>query len=170
MAEYLDVVDYDNHVIGEATQEDVYAKKLNHRIVHVFVVHPKTRAVYLQQRAATKAFLPGYYCTSAGGHVRAGETYEDAAARELQEELGLAVPVREIHTLVFESAGHQRFIALFIASAADGFAFRDGEVSRGSFYSWDEARALIQAGEKIHPQLAVCFHWLYEHREGMVGP
>ncbi len=170
MSEYLDVIDDDNRVIGQATQEDVYEKKLNHRIVHVFVVHPQTRAVYLQQRAATKAFLPGYYCTSAGGHVRAGETYEDAAARELREELGLEAPVRKIHALVFESNRHKRFIAVFVASVADGFVFRDDEVFAGSFHSFEEANALIQMGERIHPQLAVCFRWLYEHRELAVGP
>lgn len=40
--------------------------------------------------------FPGYYDVMVGGAVDAGESYEEAAARELSEELGVRVPVRFI--------------------------------------------------------------------------
>lgn len=165
MLEHLDILDDEENVIGQATQEEVYEKKHSHRVVHVLVINPKAREVYLQQRAETKSFLPGYYCTSAGGHVRAGETYEQAAQRELYEEIGLATPVREAHRFVFEADNHKRFVTVFVAFATGGFDFKDGEVSSGKFYPLDEALALVEAGEKIHPQLDPCLRWLHEHRD-----
>lgn len=165
MTEYLDILDDDGVVIGQASQEEVYDRKLNHRIVHVFVLHPETGAVFLQKRSETKSFLPGYYCTSAGGHVHAGESYQAAAARELKEELGLVTPIQEVHTFVFEADGHKRFIKLFVTVVSEGIRFLDGEVASGLFHSLEAAHQLIQRNEKIHPQLKACFHWLYENKE-----
>src|SRR3989344_9608929 len=96
MTEYMDIINEKNEVMGKTTKEEIYVKKLPHRIVHIFVINPKTKEVYVQQRAKTVSFLPEYYCTSAGGHVRAGETYDQAPQRELKEELGLSVPVRKV--------------------------------------------------------------------------
>ena len=110
------------------------------------------------------SFLPEYYCTSAGGHVRAGETYDQAAQRELKEELGLSVPVRKVADFVFESDNHKRFIQLFLAFADKGFNFADGEVAQGSFLSIDQAHKLVVKNKKIHPQLAVCMQWLYKNK------
>jgi len=167
MTEYLDILDDEGNVIGQASQEEVYEKKHGHRIVHVLVINPKTREVYLQQRAETKSFLPGYYCTSAGGHVHAGETYEQAAKRELYEEIGLGTPVREVHRFVFEADSHKRFIALFVTTATEGFDFKDKEVAAGGFYPLDAALALVDTGEKIHPQLDPCLHWLHQNQDAV---
>ena len=164
MGEHMDIVNDKNEVTGKTTQEEIYAKKLSHRIVHVFVIHPKTKQVYFQKRAETKSFLPGYYCTSAGGHVKSRESYEDAAKREMGEELGLKVPVHKMNSLLFTSDGHKRFIELFVAFAEDGFNFADGEVASGEFIDLDDAFKLVTNGEKIHPQLDVCYRWLYEHK------
>lgn len=162
MDEQLDIVDDKNQVINQTSKSEVYERKLNHRIVHVFLIHPETGQIYLQKRSEAKSFLPGYYCTSAGGHVRAGESYEDAAKRELHEELGLDVPVHGVHTFLFESDGHKRFIELFVAYARDGFQFAREEVAGGAFSTLEEVRRIIEGGEKIHPQLDVCFRWFYQ--------
>jgi len=160
MPEILDIVDASDKVIGSAESKEVYDKKLPHRIVHVFVVHPKTKAIYFQRRSEKKSYLPGFYCTSAGGHVRSGESYEQAAKRELGEELGLNVPVKKVHRTNFVLDGHDRFIELFVAFAEGGIKFTDGEVAGGEFLSMNDASNLIEKGEKVHPQLDVCFRWL----------
>ncbi|RJQ19057.1 NUDIX domain-containing protein [Candidatus Woesearchaeota archaeon] len=164
MSEILDIVDANDRVIGSAKSKDVYAQKLLHRIVHVFVINPKTNQVYFQKRAESKSYLPGFYCTSAGGHVRSGESYEQAARRELKEELGLDIPVRKVHRTNFLLDGHDRFIELFVAFAEGGISFADGEVAGGGFLSMDDARQVIERGEKVHPQLDVCFRWLSANR------
>ena len=81
-------------------------------------------------------------CTSAGGHVRSGETYEQAAKRELYEEIGLHTSLHEVHQFVFESDSHKSFIALFGAPATK-----------------------LRRGKKIHPQLEPCLQWVSRHQD-----
>ena len=159
--EILDIVDDDDTVIGSASQEDIYNQKLLHRIVHILVLHPQMPAIYLQKRSATKSFLPNYYCTSAGGHVHSGETHKEAAIRELEEEIGITTPIKEVDSFIFTGEnGHQRFIKVFVTKVSDGFSFIDGEVSEGGFFSLSDTKKMIDSGEKIHPQLKACFNRL----------
>lgn len=108
-------------------------------------------------------FLPNYYCTSAGGHVHSGETYQEAAVRELKEEIGITNAIQEADSFIFTGEnGHQRLIKVFVTKASDGFSFTDGEVSEGAFFSISDAKNLIDSNEKIHPQLKACFDRLFE--------
>ena len=45
--------------------------------------------IYLQKRSFEKSEHPGKWDSSASGHVDSGETYQEAAARELEEEIGV---------------------------------------------------------------------------------
>ncbi len=161
-SEFLDVVDEKDSVVGTASMDEIYNKKLTHRIVHVFVIHPETSELYLQRRSLTKSFLPGYYCTSAGGHVRSGETYREAARRELQEELGINPSLKQIDSFVFVSDNHTRLITVFLAKASGNFSFLDKEVMGGVFSSPQKVARLVRKNKKIHPQLRVCFERLAE--------
>jgi ADP-ribose pyrophosphatase YjhB (NUDIX family) len=42
--------------------------------------------VFVSQRTDDKEFYPGYWSIVFGGHVHAGESYEDAVLRELKED------------------------------------------------------------------------------------
>ncbi len=88
MAEWLDVVDASDRVVGAASRAEVHARGLLHRAVHILVINP-AGAVYVQQRSLQKDCFPGLWDTSAAGHVDRGEDYLQAAHRELEEELGL---------------------------------------------------------------------------------
>lgn len=46
------------------------------------------------RRSETLSRFPGHYDVLVGGAVNVGESYEDAATRELAEELGIRSPVR----------------------------------------------------------------------------
>lgn len=167
MIEYMDIVNEKNEIVGSTTKDEIYEKKIPHRIVHILVINPKTNQVYFQKRSETKSFLPGYYCTSAGGHVQSGESYQNAAKRELVEEIGIKAELKKATDLEFEDSGHKRFIQLFVAYAEEGFEFRDGEVASGEFLDLDKAKELIDKNEKIHPQLSVCFNWYYKNQQSL---
>jgi len=88
MADVLDIIDANDVVIGRASSEEVHAKGLLHRFVHVFVVGSDGR-ILVQQRHHTKKRGALLFDAAVGGHVDSGETYFDAAVREGREEIGL---------------------------------------------------------------------------------
>ncbi|WP_372450545.1 NUDIX domain-containing protein [Streptomyces tagetis] len=56
--------------------------------------------VLVLRRAGHLARYPGRHEVGVGGAVRVGESYEEAAARELAEELGVRAPVRLLGAFV----------------------------------------------------------------------
>lgn len=87
-SELFDVVDAEDRVIGQATRREVHSKGLLHRSVHILVFN-EAGELFLQKRAKTKDENPGFWDTSAAGHVSAGDDYWVTAHRELEEELGI---------------------------------------------------------------------------------
>jgi 16S rRNA (adenine1518-N6/adenine1519-N6)-dimethyltransferase len=96
-SEIFDVVNENDEVIGRRTRGEVHAERLMHRAVHVFVFN-KRGDLLLQQRSMFKDIHPGVWDSSVSGHLDAGEEYEAAAVRELDEEMGIRVnePLEEI--------------------------------------------------------------------------
>ena len=86
--EVVDVVNGRDLVMGESTLGDCLAKGLLHRAVAVLIIRGDGRYL-LQARSRRDAWHPGLWTISSTGHVRKGETYLDAAKRELFEELGI---------------------------------------------------------------------------------
>jgi 16S rRNA (adenine1518-N6/adenine1519-N6)-dimethyltransferase len=90
--EIFDVCDEQDRVIGTAPRSRVHAEWLLHRAVHVFVFNTQGQLL-LQRRSATKDESPLKLTSSASGHLGTGESYETAAIREMQEEIGLTGPL-----------------------------------------------------------------------------
>jgi isopentenyldiphosphate isomerase len=86
--EILDVVTADDEVVGQARRADVYARKHIHRCVFVLVRDAAGR-IFVHRRTDTKLTYPGRYDVFVGGVVGTGETYDEAALREAEEELGV---------------------------------------------------------------------------------
>ncbi|MEV7524778.1 NUDIX domain-containing protein [Streptomyces sp. NPDC091371] len=86
--EVLDVVDRDDRVVGQAPRGEVYARGLIHRCVFVRARDAEGR-IFVHRRTASKLVFPSYYDMFVGGVLGAGESYEEAALREAEEELGV---------------------------------------------------------------------------------
>ncbi|MFE7835180.1 NUDIX hydrolase [Streptomyces sp. NPDC057474] len=87
--EILDIVDENDQVIGQAPRGEVYARGMRHRAVFVLARDAEGR-VFVHRRTATKLIFPSLYDMFVGGVVGAGESYDDAALREAEEELGVS--------------------------------------------------------------------------------
>lgn len=87
-AELVDIVDEDDRVVGRAPRGEAYARGLRHRCVFVLARDADGR-VFVHRRTPTKLVFPSLYDMFVGGVVAAGETYDAAALREAEEELGV---------------------------------------------------------------------------------
>ena len=88
--EMMDVVDKDDNVVGQATRTEVEDKLLRFRIVHVMLTNDVGN-ILVQWRKADKKVSPRTFTASAAGAVEAGESFDDAAVRELKEEMGVSL-------------------------------------------------------------------------------
>ncbi len=86
--ERLDIVNDDNEVIGQGSRKEIHEQNKKHRAIHLFVFTKKGDLI-LQKRSHLKDRHPGVWDSPAAGHLDAGESYDQAALRELREELGL---------------------------------------------------------------------------------
>ena len=85
---FIQVVnDKDEPLYGVAI-EQVYRESLIHRVVYVAVIDEDGKLL-LQKRGAQLLTDPGRWDISVGGHVDNDEPYEQAALREMSEEIGL---------------------------------------------------------------------------------
>jgi len=152
--EFIDVVDENDKVVGSASQKEVYKKLLPHRIAHVLVFN-EGGEMALQMRSATKGFCPLHRSTTAGGHVQSGETYEQAALREMREEIGTSIAVEKIGKDLYIDSGRglKKFLYTFKASSNGPFKVDHNEVERVEFFDLDKIQQMIKAGEKFHPEL-----------------
>jgi len=94
--EMIDLVDERDVVTGTATISDCLEKGLLHRAVAVLVVRSNGEFL-LQQRSKRDLWHPGLWTLSSTGHVKTGEAYGDAAARELSEELGISARLLQLN-------------------------------------------------------------------------
>ncbi|MER6676361.1 NUDIX domain-containing protein [Streptomyces sp. NPDC000983] len=113
--EILDVVDEHDRVLGQSPRGLVYAEGLRHRCVFVQARDAEGR-LFVHRRSATKLVFPSMYDMFVGGVVGAGESYDDAALREAEEELGvrgLPRPEFAFKFLYEDGAGHGWWSAVY---------------------------------------------------------
>src|SRR5437868_2592479 len=89
--ELFDVVNERDEVISQLARREVHRRGLRHRAVHVLIYNSRGE-VLLQKRSAKKDTFPLRWDSSAAGHLNPGEPYDACALRELEEELGFALP------------------------------------------------------------------------------
>lgn len=112
--EVFNIVNEQDEVTGTALRREVHRNPaLIHRAIGVLVfVRGK---LLLQKRSATKDTFPDTWTCSVTGHVDAGETYEQAALRELQEEAGIraATPLLLIAKHLFRYENETEFMTFY---------------------------------------------------------
>lgn len=87
--EILDIVDENDRVVGQSPRGAAYAQGLRHRCAFIQVRDAGGR-LFVHRRTPTKLVFPSLYDMWVGGVVGAGESYDDAALREAEEELGVS--------------------------------------------------------------------------------
>ena len=154
--EYLDIVDEADRVIGSATRDEVYRKFYRHRIVHILLFDRQNRML-LQMRHRTKSYCPLHWSTAVGGHVQAGEEYEESAHRECYEELGIAVGLEFLDKRLYhdpERPGLSKYLATFRCEYEGPFQHLGcDEVESVEYFPLDSIQKMRKEGSLFHPEL-----------------
>jgi len=131
--EILEIVNKDNQVTGRAPRSQIHTQQLRHRAVHIFLFNSRGE-LFLQKRSQQKDEFPGYYDSSAAGHVDPQESYADAAARELEEELGITAALEKIADFPACQENGWEFTVFYAAVSDDRVRINCAEIAEGGFY------------------------------------
>ena len=132
-SEPFSVVDQKDRVVGSAPRNKVHGDNLLHRAVHMLIFNQKGE-VFLQKRSPWKDRHPRAWDSSAAGHVNAGEDYDVAAARELEEELGIQTPLVRVAKLGASERTGREFIWLYQGRSDGPFQLNRAEIEAGEFF------------------------------------
>ncbi|PYJ47837.1 MAG: ribosomal RNA small subunit methyltransferase A [Verrucomicrobia bacterium] len=131
--ERFPVVDKNDRILRYAPRSEVHGNNLRHRAIHVLIFN-QADEVYLQQRSRWKDRHPLKWDSSAAGHVGDGESYDEAAERELQEELGAKINLKRILKIPASTRTDHEFIWLYRGEILGGLQPNTTEIETGVFY------------------------------------
>lgn len=144
--EELCEVDEWDRVIGPRARGEVHRLGLRHRAVHILVYNP-VGEVFLQKRSLSKDVNPGFWDTSAAGHVDFGESYEATAHRELREELGIAgATLSRLGKIPAGPATGNEFVEVYGLLHAGELRPNPEEIDDGRWFRVEAIDAWIAAG------------------------
>ncbi len=166
--ELLPVVDQHDRQVDVLPREEVHRRGLLHRAVHVLVFDQEDR-LYLQLRSQNKDTHPGKWTSSASGHVDPGESYLQAARRELAEELGLELELSPLGFIPACPATENEFSQVYVARTGEPPRPAPAEIARGEFFPLDQARRLARDPTRAAPCLEPVLALLQPGRDSGSG-
>ncbi len=156
--ELVDVVDEHDRVLRVVTRRQMRADRLRHRAVFIAVQHSDGRLL-VHQRSFDKDVRPGAWDIAVGGVVAAGEDYDEAAVRELAEEIGVVgVVPTPIGGGTFGDESFELIGRCYRVVVDGPFEFADGEVSSARWVNRAELDELLRTHDVMSDSVALLLH------------
>jgi isopentenyl-diphosphate delta-isomerase len=156
------LVDCDDRPLGEMEKLQAHREGALHRALSVFVFNGKGDLL-LQRRSAGKYHSGGLWTNTCCSHPRPDEPVQDAAARRLREEMGIAPALEPLFAFVYRSEldgglVEHEFDHVF-AGRSDAEPDPDpAEVSEWRYVAPDDIRhELAEAPERFTAWFRICF-------------
>ena len=146
--ELLDIVDNEDVVIDQQMRSTVHQLGLQHRGVHVFLFTPDGKML-VQTRSADRAASPSMLDCSVSEHVKAGESFLDAAIRGMREEMGVTgIEIKPLVKFRMNYGVNDNEISILYEGIVDPtfVQFDPVEIEEISYYSMDELQKMIEEG------------------------
>lgn len=150
--EFLDILDENGKFTGETMdRKKIHDLGIWHRCVHVWIINSKGELLLQKCGKKPPNKLAGLWDVSAAGHVEAGESVEDAALKELREELGIEIPfsefilLKELKVSVSTTGGgfKNHFDVVFLIKKdlnPSELVLQESEVEKVEFVPWRKLR------------------------------
>lgn len=150
-AEKIAWVDDDDQLLGSLPRAELRARGLIGRGTFILLFN-SAGELCVHRRTLSKAVYPGYWDPAAGGMVQADESYAESAARELEEELGIAgVELRPHGTFFFDQPDNRLWCAVFSAVSDAPLTLQPEEVLEAKFIDPHQVLAEAKAGTPYCP-------------------
>lgn len=151
--ELIQIVDENGRFTGEIMdKEEAHDKNLLHNEVATFIINDN-KQILLQKRSANKRFNPNKWALCAG-HVDAHESLEDAALREIKEEVGLDVSLKKLHPFgereltMGESNSHITYFYYIKSNKKESdFIIQEEELSEVKWFDIDKIIEMIKLND-----------------------
>lgn len=136
------VVNKQDRIIDYRTRYECHHNnKLIHRAIGI-VIFNKMGQILMQKRSKNKDLYPNLYTISTSGHVDKGETYHQAAKRELQEELGINIPLKQERKFLSEIDVESEMDCLFTGTYEGPFFPNEEEVDEVKYVSTSQLKKM----------------------------
>jgi isopentenyldiphosphate isomerase len=167
----IDLVDEHDVVIGTARRSLMRADNLLHRCTAVMVLDTASECLLIHQRSRHKDIWPLWWDLAAGGVVEAGEVLDEAAARELAEELGVTATLTKLgrgryttsHTSADLGISVDVFMHVWVAHHDGPFEFTDGEIEQAVWVTPDELGNRLSSDHWCSDSVAVALPLLGQY-------
>lgn len=141
MSELVEQVDEQDQILGVVDRNEAIENHWLHRVATTVCRDPEGR-ILVHRRPEDMSRFPGQYNWLVGGAAEVGETYEEAAARELTEELGVQVPVRFVFKFLCRGVISPYWLGVHEAVINEVTAPDPSEIA---WYSWFTETELQEA-------------------------
>lgn len=153
-SELFIVVNEQDDIIDYRSRYDCHHNAhLIHRSTDVLLFDTKGR-ILLQKRSLTKDSNPGLWTVSASGHVSKDETYEQAAHRELYEELGVRTELTFFEKFIARYPEETEMEAVFQGKYEGKFAPNALEVEEVRYFTSAELSDMVKQRKIILTEIA----------------
>ena len=165
-----DVVNEKDEIVGKATRTEIIKKGLYRRIVHVLLFDKDGRFLIIQRPSSDKAY-PNQWTSSVMGHLELGEQFEEAASRELKEELGISANLTLIGKFpdvsIRDGIEHKVVYGLFVGSV-ENIAGLELDSNEAQAMKWMDIDAIEEDIKVNSENYAIPFqknlHYYLQHR------
>ena len=164
MEEFVVLVDQDDQKLGLMEKQQAHVAGLLHRAFSVFVFNSKGELM-IQQRAASKYHSPTLWTNTCCSHPRDNETYEQAAHRRLEEEMGFDCELEYKFNFIYKAHLENDLIEHELDHVFIGIFDNEPKLNPDEVmaYRWVELDDLKKDMEKNPQNYTAWFKIIFEH-------
>ncbi|MFF6982202.1 NUDIX hydrolase [Streptomyces sp. NPDC008343] len=143
MRELVERVDERDRVLGVVDRSEAIKNRWLHRVATTVCRDAKGR-ILVHRRQKDVSRFPGQYNWLIGGAAEIGESYEEAAARELAEELGVQASVRFAFKFLCRGAISPYWLGVHEATVTEDIAADPSEIAWHGWVTESELQDALQ--------------------------
>jgi len=147
--ERIEEIDKDGNTIAVHPKDFLKTKMFLHK-VSMIIPRGEDGTFILSRRAKDKHPFPDTRCCAIGGKVAVGESFEEAAIREGQEEAGLALELEEVVRFLYDEDDYKALFAVYTTKEPillSAITCDPAEIQSVRAYTLEEMSAVAQSNQ-----------------------